>query len=109
MPTYVHQCTNSDCSFEWEDVYSIATSPPEICPKCEQKTAKRVISGMGLSRVELTGQELVDKVKSETEQLKRDMKKDTKLYASLLGEDRYHQLQTKMDRQKKEGAFRRKG
>lgn len=98
MPTYEHQCQSPECKHEWEDTYSIKLDPPKLCPKCNQETAKRVISLGSKGVVELTGQDLIDKVKSDTKQLKKEIAKDANKYASLLGEDRYHQLQTQMDR-----------
>ena len=100
MPTYEHVCHNSECNHEWEDVYSITKDPPKICPKCNQETAERVISLGGKGVVELTGQDLVDKIKSDAQQLKKDASKSEKVYSNLLGEDRYQNLQNKMDRRK---------
>jgi putative FmdB family regulatory protein len=101
MPEYEHQCTNEDCKHEWEDFYSIHAEPPTECPKCHQQTAKRVISLGGKGVVELTGQELIDKVKADAQQLKKDAAKSDKIYANLLGEAKYHDMQTRMDRRKR--------
>ncbi len=102
MPTYDHECQNVECKHEWEDIYSIVKDPPKVCPKCNQETARRVISGNS-SRgvVELTGQDLIDKTKQDITKLKSDMKKSDKVYANMLGEEKYHNLQTQMDRRKK--------
>ena len=101
MPDYEHQCQNEECKYEWEASYSIKVDPPKICPKCGKETAKRVISLGARGVVELTGQDLVDHVKSDAKRIQREASKDTNKYASLLGEDRYHQLQTQLDRRKK--------
>ncbi len=101
MPTYCHKCSDVECAHEWEDIYSISAEPPKVCPKCNKETAQRVISYATPGTVELVGQDLVDKVKSETKQLKKDMSNDAKKYANLLGESLYHQLQTQLDRRKK--------
>ena len=104
MPTYEHLCLNKSCNYEWEDIYSIKDTPPTTCPECHQETAKRLISGgSGKGVVELYGQDLVDKVKADTKQLKKDMHNDPKVYDNLLGVDkagnsRYNDMQTKMDR-----------
>jgi putative FmdB family regulatory protein len=100
MPCYEHICES--CSHEWEETYSIKNDPPKTCPNCAAETVKRLISLGGKGVVELYGQDLVDKVKDDTRKLKEDMKKSDKLYASMLGEDKYHQLQTQMDRRKRE-------
>jgi putative FmdB family regulatory protein len=43
MPTYEYACTA--CANQWEEVQKISEDPLETCPKCQQKTAKRQISG----------------------------------------------------------------
>lgn len=101
MPYYEHQCQDPDCGHEWEDEYSIHDDPPKICPKCGKETAKRMISLGGKGIVELTGQELVSKLKDDAKKIAKEAKKDEKLYANLLGEGRYHNLQTQMDRRKR--------
>lgn|SRR5208337_427942 len=99
MPTYLHQCT--DCTHEWEDFYSMSQEPPKVCPACNKETAKRVICGSNRGVVELYGQDLVDKIKADVRQLKKDAAKDEKVYSNLLGEEKYQNLQTKMDDQKR--------
>lgn len=102
MPTYVHQCKDTDCNYEWEDEYSIKRDPPTTCPKCLKETAKRLVSGgSGRGVVELSGQDLVDKVKSDAKQLQKDAARDEKVYSNLLGEGRYEGLQTKMDKHRR--------
>lgn len=101
MPEYEHKCTDEQCGHEWEDTYSIHVDPPKICPKCGKETAKRLISLGAKGVVELTGQDLVDKLKSDANNLKRDAAQKEKVYANLLGESKYHQLQTAMDRRGK--------
>ena len=101
MPNYDHVCVNSSCNFEWEDSYSIKADPPKLCPKCNQETAKRQISSTGKGIVELYGQDLVDKVKEDTVKMKKDIYSNEKAYANILGPDKYQQLQTKLDRQKR--------
>ena len=99
MPTYEHMCQS--CGHEWEDEYSIKAEPPQFCPKCNAKAVKRLISLGGKGVVELTGQELVDKLKGDAQQIKQEASRDANKYASLLGESRYHELQTRLDRRKR--------
>lgn len=101
MPDYLHECTNVECKHEWEDFYSIKQDPPKVCPKCGLETAKRLISLCGKGVVELTGQDLVDHIKADAQKIKKEASKDANKYASLIGEDRYHQLQTQLDRRNK--------
>jgi len=101
MPTYDHQCQNEECKHEWEDSYSIKVDPPKVCPKCGQETAKRLISCVSKGVVELYGQDYVDKIKSDAQQLKRDAAKSENLYANLLGPDKYQKIQQQMDKRRK--------
>ena len=101
MPYYEHQCQDPNCGYEWEDEYSIKDDPPKVCPKCGKETAKRMISLGGKGVVELTGQELITKLKGDAKQIMKEAHKDANKYASLLGEDKYHQIQTQIDRQKR--------
>lgn len=98
MPDYDHVCLNEECKNEWEASYSIKAEPPKVCPKCGKETAKRLISSGPRGVVELAGQELVDKIKADAQQMKREASRDAKKYANLIGEERYHQIQTQMDR-----------
>jgi putative FmdB family regulatory protein len=101
MPTYLHVCQNTECNNEWEDFYSIVKSPPTVCPVCRQDTAKRVICGTTKGVVELYGNELVEKCKDDAQKLKKEAAKDEKVYANLLGEEKYQSMQTRMDQQKR--------
>ena len=102
MPTYCHICTNKKCNNEWEDDYSIKADPPKQCPKCKKDTAKRVISGgSGRGIVELTGRELKEHLVSEGNKLKMEMYQSEKKYASFLGDDKYQNIQSGMDKYRK--------
>ncbi len=99
MPTYDHRCDS--CLNEWEESYSIKADPPKFCPKCNAETVTRLISLSGKGIVELTGQDLVDKIKGDVKQLKKDMSKSANVYANMLGESNYNRLQTSIDRRKR--------
>jgi len=43
MPTYEYGCTA--CGHEWEETQRITEAPKEICPKCAEGKAHRLISG----------------------------------------------------------------
>jgi len=98
MPTYEYQC--EDCQHEWEDFLSMSAPNPDY-PKCKASKTKKLISLGSKGIVELEGQDLVDKIKSDAQKVKKEAAKDEKIYANLLGEDRYQALQTKMDQQKR--------
>ncbi len=43
MPTYEYACSN--CKNQWEAIQKISEPALESCPKCNEKTARRQISG----------------------------------------------------------------
>jgi putative FmdB family regulatory protein len=43
MPTYEYAC--GACGHQWEQVQRIVEAPIEVCPKCAQSSAHRLISG----------------------------------------------------------------
>ncbi len=100
MPTYLYECPDHG---EFEEFHS-ASELLEDCPHCktegkeEPKKVKRLICGTNRGIVELSGQDLVNKIKSDSKQLQRDAAKNENLYANMLGESKYHDMQTKMDR-----------
>lgn len=104
MPTYLYECPTHG---EFEEYHSMSTVL-EDCPKCKEEgvaevqKVKKLINCGTRGVVELTGQDLKDKVNAEVQQLKKDMHAKEKVYANLLGEQKYHEMQTKMDRAKRE-------
>lgn len=98
MPTYEYECPVHG---EFEETHSVKIKL-EHCPKCKSEgkdqEVKRLISLGGKGVVELTGQDLINKIKGDVGQLKKDAAKSDKVYANLLGESKYHDLQTKLDR-----------
>lgn len=101
MPTYEHKCQDDTCNHEWEDFYSITAEPPTTCPKCGKETAKRLLSLSASGRVTLYGDDLVAQVKADTQKLKKDIYSSEKLYSNVLGESKYQDLQTGIDKNKK--------
>ena len=100
MPTYEFQC--NECKHEWELFQSMSAPDPSECPSCKHAELTKLCSLGSRGIVELTGQDLMDKVKVDTQQLKKDAAKSEKLYANMLGEDKYQALQVRMDNQKRE-------
>jgi putative FmdB family regulatory protein len=102
MPTYEYECPNHGI---FEEYHSMSIKL-EHCPQCKEggteQTVKRLISLGSRGVVELTGQELVDKLKGDAQQLKKDAAKSEKLYANLLGEDKMQNLQVRLDQQRKD-------
>jgi putative FmdB family regulatory protein len=110
MPTYEFQCQVEECKHEWEDFMSITALDPEECPKChvKGKVLRLISGGSGKGIVELYGTELVDKCKADAQKIKQDAHKNEQQYANLIGETHYNNLQTRLDKQKKDGVFKRK-
>jgi len=101
MPEYEHICENEKCQHAWNDTYSIKADPPKICPKCNMETAKRLISGGGHGKMILNDDEWKASLKDETRKLEKDIYSDSKKYANFIGEDRYHSIQSQMDKNRK--------
>jgi len=99
MPTYLYFC--SHCQKEFEEFHSISFVL-ENCPKCEAEgqevKLQKLINYASGGIVKLTGQELADKIKSDATQIQKDAANNEKKYANLLGENKYEQLQTQLDR-----------
>lgn len=91
MPEYEHICVAENCKNEWCETYSIKADPPKVCPKCNQETAKRVISGgSGRGIVELSGSEIAAKIKEDVREIKKKAANNENYMANLIGEDRAH-------------------
>jgi hypothetical protein len=104
MPTYLYECSIHG---EFEEEHSIKITL-EDCSKCKseglepQKLKPLICGGSGRGIVELTGQDLIDKCKSDAQVLKKDAAKSEKLYANLLGEDKMESLQKRFDSQRRD-------
>lgn len=90
MPNYLHGC--SACGIEWEDFYSIHDDPPKKCPECKSKKVKRLISGVPMGRVELSGRELIASLKAEGKKLAREAKTNEKVFEDLVGRDKVQDI-----------------
>ena len=104
MPTYLYECTNHG---EFEEFHSMSVKLEE-CPKCIEEKAepiqklKRLISSGGSKGVViLTGHELTAKHKEDTAAMKKEIYSNANTYANVIGEAKYHDIQTKMDRRGK--------
>src|SRR5271170_4048401 len=101
MPTYLYECQTHG---EFEEFHSINTKLEE-CPKCKEenlplKGFRRLITGSSKGVVILSGHELTSKHKEDVQKLKQEVYGDPNKYANIVGEKRYHDIQTKMDRYK---------
>lgn len=103
MPTYLYECPTHG---EFEEFHSMSKML-EVCPKCQEagvaepQKLKQLINCLSKGTVELYGDELIAKCKEDGKKIAQEASKDANKYASLLGEDKYHQLQTQLDRRKR--------
>jgi putative FmdB family regulatory protein len=103
MPTYLYLC--DVLNEEFEEFHSMSEILEE-CPKCKEKNLpnhkpKRLINCVSKGVVELYGQDLIDKCKSDAKQIQKEAHKDEKKYSNLIGEANYQKLQQKMDQKKR--------
>lgn len=99
MPTYAHRCDS--CEHEFELDYSIKADPPTTCPKCNKESVRRMISGGGMSRMDLTADEFLAKLPGDTRKIMGDLSKKENTYANMVGESAYHEYAKKPYHDKK--------
>lgn len=102
MPTYEFKCQS--CQHEWEEYLSIKAPDPACCESCktEGNILRLISGGSGKGVVELTGDDLVNKMKADAKQLKKDIHASEKLYSNVLSETRYEALQKRIDKNKRD-------
>lgn len=103
MPSYLYFCEVNNEEFETEHSIKVVANECEVCKNkgLENHIPKRLIYGSTLGKMEYTGNELVEKTKEETAKFKKEVYSNPKQYANIIGEEKYHQIQTKMDRRGK--------
>lgn len=102
MPTYLYTCLKTNQEFE---EYHSITTKLEDCPICKEKglephIPKRLICGSSKGVVVLTGHELTAKNKENVINLKKEIYNNEKLYANVVGETKYNQMQKNIDKYK---------
>jgi putative FmdB family regulatory protein len=107
VPEYEYTCQNTECNNEWCETHSIKENARTTCPACKQETAKRLISGgSGKGIVNLSGNDLVAKVKQDAAGLERHAANNENYAANFVG-DIYQKKQQQIDTAKRDGVFRR--
>jgi len=104
MPTYEFEHRDDSCKHEWEVWQKMSDPDPSECPKCggKENIIRLISGGSGKGKVELYGNDLVAKTKEDIQKMKKDIHSSEKLYANVLGEAKYQQLQTQLDKGKRE-------
>jgi hypothetical protein len=104
MPSYSYWCDRVNEEFEEFHSIMIVLDKCLLCEKAgrEQHCPKRLISGgSGRGIVELTGDELVKKTKEDAAKFKKEVYSNEYQYASVIGENRYQEIQKGLDRGKR--------
>lgn len=86
MPLYDYGC--KDCGYEWEVQHKIAEIGPAFCPECKEHNVRKLLSAVHGS-VELTGQDLKNKIKTDAKAITRKAVASENVMANLVGEDKY--------------------
>lgn len=104
MPTYEFKCNQIECNHEWELTQSIKAPDPDICPKCQVKgnITHLISGGSGKGIVELTGRDLINKTKEDAAKYKKELYSSEAVYANAVGESKYHDIQSSMDKARRE-------
>jgi len=90
MPEYEHECTA--CNQEFELTYSIKADPPTLCPLCGvDGHVKRLISSDIHGKVNLSGTDLTNQMKTDRNKMRQKVKTDEKVRANLVGESNYQE------------------
>jgi hypothetical protein len=108
MPTYLYICNNVQSPGkhgEFEVEHSIKEEL-KACPKCLEEgltdqPVQRLICAATPGKVELTGEDLTNYIKSDAKRISSEAAKSESKYANLLGYDKMQQIQTKIDRQRR--------
>ena len=108
MPTYLYVCgslANPGKHGEFETEHSIKIKLTE-CPHCAEEgnpnqPVQRLIASATPGKMEMNGDELQAHIKADAKRIQREAANNPNKYANLIGESRYHQLQTKLDRRNK--------
>lgn len=88
MACYDHLCEN--CGNEFELEYSVHKDPPTICILCNfEGKVKRLISFATPGTVELTGNDLKDKIKLDGQKLQAEACRNENVLSNLIGENKY--------------------
>lgn len=105
MATYLYECLGEGKHGEFETEHSIKIKLEE-CPRCQEaglgsQPVRRLIAAATPGKVELVGQDLVDSIKRGAKDLEKSASKNENLYSNLIGEGKYNQIQTQLDRRRR--------
>ncbi len=101
MPEYEHLC--HACQGNFEDFYSVHDPIPSKCPLCQvEGQIQRLISCRSKGKVEMSREELKKFIQNEAASAVQRARVDENYRANLIGEERYHNIQTAKDEDKRE-------
>lgn len=90
MPTYLYICEDENCLKEFEEYHSMSTVLEE-CPLCHTKgKLKKLINTESKGVVQLTGNDLSQKIKADAKELKRKVYTNENTLANVVGETKYN-------------------
>lgn len=103
MPEYLYLCETNNQEFETEHSIKVEL---EECQVCKEKglpnhKPKRLIAGRTAARVELSGREYTDKIKSDAAAYKKHVYSNETAYSNLIGESKYQSIQSDMDKRRR--------
>lgn len=111
MPTYTYLCElpiEEGGHGEFDEFHSIRDDAKLTeCISCRKEkdistpVHRQISGGSGKGIVELTGQDMVAKAKADGEAYKKEVYGSEKLYANVLSESKYENLQRKIDKQRR--------
>lgn len=83
MPIYDFRCKH--CGYEFEDLIKMDEPNPEACPDCGAKNEIQKLISKSEIRVELTGRDLITKLRAEGKAMAKEAKRNDTLAADLYG------------------------
>ena len=103
--TYEYLCEINNQEFEAEHSIKVEL---EECPICKErgldnhKPLRLISGGNGRGIVNLEGREFVEKTKEDAKKFAKEVYSNEKTYANVISERKYHDIQTSMDRARRE-------
>lgn len=88
MPIFEFKCET--CLHEWEDLYRNSEERPEKCPECDSEGPFEKLLSVCVGKVELSGHELKQKLISDGKKIAHKARKNEKVLADIVGDNKLH-------------------